>query len=259
MFITLILAASLAADAEPVRREWAVGDDRREALVCAPASAKTQSSPLIFVWHGHGGTAKHAAEKWAYHKIWPEAVVVYPQGLPTPGKLTDPDGKRTGWQHNPGELADRDLKFFDVILASLRKDYSIDAKRIYATGHSNGGRFTYLLWANRGDSFAAVAPSGSPATVLVRASKPKPCLHLAGEKDPLVKFDGQMATMAAVRTLNGCEMVGKPWDKAGPLVGTLYPSKLGAPFVSLLHPGGHEFPAEGPKLIVKFFKEHSAK
>jgi polyhydroxybutyrate depolymerase len=59
--------------------------------------------------------------------------------------------------------------------------------------------------------------------------------------------------------VNGCEQTGKDWDKAGQLVGTVYESKGGTPFVSLVGPGGHEFPKEAPKLIVKFFKEHEQK
>jgi polyhydroxybutyrate depolymerase len=224
-------------------------------------SAAQTGSPVVFVFHGHGGTMKNAAEKsFAVHKHWPEAICVYPQGVPTPGALTDPEGKRPGWQHSAGDHADRDLKFFDVMLASLKKDYKVDEKRVYATGHSNGGRFTYLLWAARGDAFAAVAPSGSTAGRLVKDLKPRPCLHLAGETDPLVKYDGQRLTMETVRKINGCDADGKPWDKAGSLTGTVYASKGGTPFVSLIHPGGHAFPAEdGPKLIVKFFGENSKK
>ena len=49
------------------------------------------------------------------------------------------------------------------MLTTLKKDYRVDEKRIYATGHSNGGGFTYLLWAARGDVFAAVAPCAAAA------------------------------------------------------------------------------------------------
>ena len=34
--------------------------------------------------------------------------------------------------------------------------FKIDEKRVYATGHSNGGGFTYLLWTCRPDAFAAL-------------------------------------------------------------------------------------------------------
>ena len=77
-------------------------------------------------------------------------------------------------------------------------------------------------------------------------------MHLAGEKDPLVKFEWQKRTIDAVRKLNGCEAEGKPWDKYC----TLYPSKTGTPMVTFIHPGGHALPAGASAVIVKFFKEY---
>jgi polyhydroxybutyrate depolymerase len=254
------VASFAAIAAEPLKKkEWTVGETKREALVHAPAKAAQEASPLVFVFHGHGGTAKHAAKTIAVHDHWSEAICVYPQGLNTPGKLTDPDGKKTGWQHGPKEQDDRDLKFFDAMLKSLRADYKVDDARIYVTGHSNGGRFTQLLWAERGDVFAAVAPSGTTASTLTKSLKPKPCLHIAGEKDELVKFEWQKASMDAIKKLNGCETEGKPWQKGADPTGTLYESKGGTPLVALVYPGGHTYPADGAKRVAAFFKEHAKK
>lgn len=227
----------------------------RTALVHAPASATTNPAPLVFVFHGHGGSARQAARSFHLEREWPEAVVVYMQGLKTPGQLTDPEGNRAGWQAKAGDEGDRDLKFFDAVLARMKKDFSVDAKRIYATGHSNGGGFTYLLWLERADVFAAVAPSAAVATYAGQL-KPKPVLHLAGEKDMLVKFAWQQQMMVALRKLNGCEAAGKPWDQDKRC--TLYPSENGSPVVTFIHSGGHVFDAASPALIVKFFKQHPA-
>ena len=71
---------------------------RSVARQYAPPKAKEVESPVVFAFHGHGGTMRHAAATFGYHKVWPEAVVVYMQGLPTPGAITDPEGKRPGWQ-----------------------------------------------------------------------------------------------------------------------------------------------------------------
>ena len=232
--------------------EFQVDGVRREATICVPASAKATNIPVVFVFHGHGGNMRQAARSFAIERQWPEAIVVYMQGLNTPGRLTDPEGKRTGWQSAAGEQGDRDLKFFDVVLTRLKRDYQVDAKRVYSTGHSNGGGFTYLLWAERGDVFAAVAPSAAVARYPNRL-KSKPAMHLAGEKDTLVKFAWQKAMMEAVRKVNGCEAEGEPWN----VLCTLYPSKGGTPLVTFIHPGGHEFSREAPALIVKFFQEHS--
>jgi polyhydroxybutyrate depolymerase len=194
---------------------------------------------------------RHAARTMAIHELWPEAMVVYPQGLPTPGAITDPQGREPGWQSNVGKERDRDLKFFDAMLADLVKDYHPDAKRIYCTGHSNGGAFTYLLWAERGDTFAAMAPS---AALIARGAdklKPKPMLHLGSPKDQLVKFSWQRQIIERVLKLDGCGPF-KP-DAKGL---TSYPSSTGNEVAVYLHDGGHKYPGEGPALIVKFFKDH---
>ncbi len=246
----------VAADSAPVEHKWFVGGVDRVGLVYAPSSANARPTPVVFAFHGHGGTMQQAARSFAYHKHWPEAIVVYLQGLKTPGKLTDPEGKKPGWQHGAGAEQDRDLKFFDMVLTKLKSDYQVDESRIYSTGHSNGGGFTYLLWSQRGDVFAAVAPSASVAVQELKSLKPKPVLHVAGTSDLLVKFEWQERTIAAIRKLNGCEPSGQPWDKSGDLVGTIYRSENGPPVITLISPGDHKFPNEAPAIIVKFFKEY---
>lgn len=253
--LSLVLAHLSATHAAEVltRREWKVDGAAREALVGVPAKAKTEAAPVVFAFHGHGGSMQNAARSFHYHTLWPEAIVVYMQGLKTPGQLTDPEGKRAGWQHGPGAEGDRDLKFFDVVLASLKQDYRVDEKRIYATGHSNGGGFTYLLWATRGDQFAAFASSAAVVAKNRQMLKPKPVLHVAGENDTLVKYAWQQRMMDALRKLNQCGE-GQPWRNEKWC--TVYSSKSGPPVVTCIHPGTHAFPAEAPAIIVKFFKEH---
>lgn len=227
----------------------------RDALIYIPASAKASPTPVVFVFHGHGGNSANAQRAFPMHRAWPEAISVYMQGLKTPGRLTDPEGKLPGWQKTLGDQGDRDLHFFDTVLARLRHDYRVDEKRIYATGHSNGGAFTYLLWAERGEIFAAMAPCAALSVDSARKIKPKPALHIAGEKDPLVKFEWQKKMMDTVRKVDGCDASGQTWAPNC----TLYPSQTGTPVVAYIHPGAHIVPPDAPALIVRFFKEHPAK
>lgn len=256
----LVLCLHNFASAEVTPREWTVDGVKREALVFAPTVTSDKPSPLIFGFHGHGGTIGHAARTYRYQTLWPEAIVVYMQGLKTPGRLTDPEGKRSGWQAGPGAQDDRDLKFFDAVLASIKKEFTVDDARIYATGHSNGGGFTYLLWQERGDIFAAMAPSAAAALRSDAGKmKPKPILHVAGDNDPLVKYAWQKLMIAEVKKLNGCTEAGVPWQSSHELKGTKFESSKGAPLVTLIHSGEHKFLDETPPLIVKFFQEHSKK
>lgn len=249
----LLLPVWLQGAESLVKREWLVDGVLREALMVVPEGATKQPVPVIFAFHGHGGTMQSAARSFPLADFWPEALVVYMQGLKTPGKLTDPDGTRPGWQHGAEDQGGRDLKFFDAVLASLRAEYKVDENRIYSTGHSNGGGFTFLLWAERGELFAAVAPSASSGGRYMRGIKPKPVLHIAGEADELVKYSWQVMTMDYLRRLNGCGE-GVAWELDENC--TFYPSASGTPVVTAIHPGGHGFPKQAPEVIVKFFKQH---
>lgn len=257
--VALLLPLSVLAEtpSAPTERSWTVEGVTRQALIYVPPKAKTEKAPVVFVFHGHGGSMRNADRSFGMENQWPEAIVVYMQGLNTPGQLTDPSGLRPGWQKDKGDQNDRDLKFFDAVYASLKADYKVDESRVFATGHSNGGGFTYLLWAARGDIFRAVAPSSAAPSRGSRDLKPKPALHLAGTNDPLVRYTWQQATIARIKQVDSCDPIGKEWAKSGPLVGTEYASKTGNPVVTLIHPGGHVIPREAPALIVKFFKEVS--
>jgi polyhydroxybutyrate depolymerase len=234
-------------------QEWMVDGVKREALLHVPAQVAENGMPVVFAFHGHGGSMRNSARAFPIPALWPEALVVYMQGLPTPGQLTDPEGKKAGWQHGAEDQGGRDLKFFDAVFSSLKAKHRIDESRVYSMGHSNGGGFTYLLWAERGELFAAMAPSGSAGRQYVASLKPKPVLHVAGERDPLVKYAWQERMMEALRELNQCGE-GVAWNQDETC--TYYASRIGSPVVTAIHPGGHEYPKAAPGVIVKFFKQH---
>lgn len=259
-FCALLLVAAMhlrsRADEQPpvaTPMTWTIGGVAREALVFVPESARVSPAPVILVFHGHGGTMNRMA-KLGFESLWPEAIVMCPQGLPSVTG-NDPEGKRSGWQQKAGDAGDRDLALVDAMLTTVRDTYNVDNSRVFATGHSNGGAFTYLLGAARPEDFAAIAPSAAGARGVRGATKPLPVLHIAGRNDRTVPFARQQQTVERIRTFNGCEPDGTPWAKAGDLVGTLYPSKVGAAVVWAEHPGAHKNPDTAPELIVRFFKD----
>ena len=239
-------------------RTWTVDGAKRTALVRVPADSKTPAA-VVFCWHGHGGNSAQSVRGWAFDKADAASILVYPQGLPTVSPLVDKEGRHSGWQSAVGDGGDRDIKLFDAILADLKKQRAIDDRRIYSMGHSNGAAFSYVLWQARPDVLAAVGSVAGSLTVKARDLKPLPVIHVAGENDPLVRFAWQNATFAAVRRFNGCTDEGKPYAKEGVLEATLFSSTKGAPLVTAIHQGGHEYPKGSSELIVRFFKENPRK
>jgi polyhydroxybutyrate depolymerase len=233
-------------------RKWHVGNDQREALLYIPASARQMLTPVIFVFHGHGGNMNDMYAQHRFDKLWPEAIIVYAQGLNTPGKLVDRKGLRSGWQQSPGNMDDRDIHFFDNMLLSLKSEYRINSRQIFATGHSNGGGFTYLLWAMRENVFAAFAPSAAVAgyTDMLKA---KPVIHIIGTNDPLVKPAWQEAQISQLKKLNTCAETGRPYARFA----EIFSSALHHPVVVYQHPGKHVYPQSAEPVVVQFFKSIS--
>lgn len=245
----MLVASALLAPAPGEFRRFNVDGLEREALVYAPAKAK--NAPVVFAFHGHGGSAQGAARSFRIHEHWPEAVVVYPHGLPT-ATMRDLEGRRRGWQNNAGVEGDRDLKFFDAMLEALVEEGAADPARVYAMGHSNGGRFTYLLWAKRGEKLAAVGPSAASGLSLKGLLKPKSVFVCAGEKDAIVPFDSQRRTIDAI--LGILEVGAKEGRTDGYL--TVRPGVGDVELATYVHPGGHAYPSAASKPMVEFFKWH---
>ena len=140
-----------------------------------------------------------------------------------------------------------------MALASLRETYDVDDDRIYATGFSNGGMFTYLLWAERPGVFAAYAPVAGLLRRSVRPQQPRPLFHVAGERDRVVRFSDQGAAIEIAVEVNG---VGATTMRCGDGC-TIYRSGTPAPVRTWIHSGGHVYPRGTAERIVSFFRDHS--
>ena len=247
MHVTLIglLLIPGVCDAAAEVMRWQVDGVTREAIVYAPASPPAEGAPLVLSFHGFGDNMQNF-QYTNVHVAWPDAVVVYFQGLERRRGLL-------GWQVAPGANGDRDLKLVDTALRSLRETYRIDDDRIYATGYSNGGMFTYLLWAARPDVFAAYAPVAARLRPSVRPRQPRPVLHVGGTRDRVVRFADQEAAIAVAIQVNDV-------DAATPCGAgcTLYGAGTAAPVMTWIHAGAHVYPRGTSELIVAFFRDRSS-
>jgi polyhydroxybutyrate depolymerase len=223
---------------------WEVDGETREGIVYAPASAHgDEGVPLVLAFHGFGDNNQNF-QGVNMHGAWPDAVVVYFQGLERRRGLL-------GWQVEKDGI-DRDLKLVDVALASLRESYNIDDDRIYATGFSNGGMFTYLLWAERPQVFAAYAPVAARLRPSVRPTHPRPIFHVAGQGDRQVDFVDQTAAIDIAISTNDVRGTTPCGDGC-----TIHGPGTPAPVMAWIHAGGHVYPRETSERIVAFFRDHA--
>jgi polyhydroxybutyrate depolymerase len=79
------------------------------------------------------------------------------------------------------------------VVKELEARLAIDTRRIYATGISNGGKFTARLGCELSDALAAIGTVAAPiASELLSSCKPRPIsvVGIQGTADPFNPIDG---------------------------------------------------------------------
>lgn len=226
----------------------------RTAVVVVPADL-SHPVPLVFAFHGHGGSGSGFERSISLETHWTEAVVVYPDGLVGHKGVTDPEGTKPGWQSVAGESGDRDLRFYDTMLATLEAKLPVDPDRIYVMGHSNGSQFAALVVNRRGDAVAAAAHlSATPAPDLLASDPVRSMLFAMGTSDPIVPIAYQKRAIPLAEQRLGIDR------STATVSGDVTSERAGSSAVELetvVYDGGHAPPADAPDLVVAFFRRHT--
>ena len=86
------------------------------------------------------------------------------------------------------------------LVASLAKEFRIDADRIYLTGQSRGGRGTWDIASKRPELFAAAVPlCGDGNASRVIAARDLPIWAFHGARDEIIPVTGSRELVAALR------------------------------------------------------------
>lgn len=170
--------------------------------VHVPASFKVNTpQAVIFSFHGGGGDMTIQSND-KYYKLITQSekegfVVVFPNGF---SKFKS--GKLATWNAGNccGEARDQnidDVGFVKAILQELKKKMSIDEKKIFATGMSNGGMFSYRLACQMSDVFSGIAAvAGTDNSQECVPKKPISILHIHAKDDDHVLFNGGIGPKA---------------------------------------------------------------
>ncbi len=167
------------------------GGEQRNYRILVPKSYDGKSAvPLLFCFHGGGGTAE-VASRMGFSRLAEQEgfIVVYPEGL---NKHWN-DGRES--KKFTAQDADiDDVSFVLALLEKLRREFRIDPTRVYSTGASNGGFFSHRLAIEASDQFAAVAimiaTMSKPFEAKFRPQNPVSMLFMNGTADPFVAYDG---------------------------------------------------------------------
>ncbi len=251
LLMVFVLLAELG-HAEPVTHTLTVDGIQRSAVIYPGTNALQAPSPLVLVFHGFTGNANGMAKIARIHELWPEATVVYPQGLRVYSRRL----RRMvpAWQSAVGRDNDRDVHFVDALLDDLCNSYKVDRCRIYATGSSNGAMFCYVLFIMRPEPFAAFGIVAGSSEDIQDATLPRAIMIIHGARDESVKLEDALKARDFIRCLNGCGEQTKKWDTG---YVSYEPCATGQPLIWHQHPEGHIWPSDASEHLVRFFKEHT--
>jgi poly(3-hydroxybutyrate) depolymerase len=193
---------------------------QREFIVYVPAPGHN-NAPAVFMLHGSGGDGEkfYNISGWREKADETGLIAIFPSGLNYclkedenhDGDFDDPGERKITTKWAEGEvgspaaplctaaelaalppevratvdhpLAD-DVNFFRTMLAVLDTNYSVNRRRVYVSGFSNGGGMASRLAMEMSESFAAVAAAAGVLKVPpVPAVRPLPFVFSVGELD----------------------------------------------------------------------------
>ncbi len=157
-----------------------------------------KEAALVIVLHFYGGTGEAMSQVTGLNVKSDEAgfIAVYP------------DAYGESWQ-------DSDVGFVEALIDKIQEEYSIDKKRIFVTGYSNGAALAHLL-ACKSNKIASAAPVAGGLMYMDFSSltpdAPRSTIHFHARDDSVFPYNGDAYSapvevmMAAWAKANGCDL-----------------------------------------------------
>jgi polyhydroxybutyrate depolymerase len=166
------------------------GDEREYQLYLPSSYNEGAAYPVLLNFHGFGGNAK---DYFAYESNFQEVadqeavILVYPQALLLSGFSV--------WNAAPFAEDNKtdfdDIGFIETLIVKLKDQLSIDPDRVYASGFSTGGMFSYALACFCNEPIAGVAAVSAAQLNLVDCAPSPINVFIAhGTDDDLLPYYG---------------------------------------------------------------------
>ncbi len=195
-FFTLCLAA-LTLSSAFAATSWekvTVNGQSRDIKVHVPDNTPSGAA-LVIACHGMNQSADwhDSNSKWTAVSDTAKFVLVFPEGIDH------------GWDIS----GNRDVEFVSAIIDKMEKDHNISTGRVYLTGFSMGGMFTYHCANRISEKIAAFVPvSGYPMwDKSAYSSRPVPIMHVHGTGDDVCVFSGVQPTLDNWIKRNECNAI----------------------------------------------------
>jgi polyhydroxybutyrate depolymerase len=282
--VWVLSGAAAAASSDPSKpgadliRTITVGDGPRVYHLHIPPGRGRRPLPLVINLHGLGSNALEQEH------LTGMAAVADREGF----CVLSPEGVGAGQSFNAGMCCGEalrrgvdDVAYIRAALVDAAKVVPVDAKRVYATGMSNGGFMAHRLACELSDRIAAVAPvAGLLGLSECHLTHPVSVLQFHGTADSLVQYGGGgLATFPSVDAVlgawaerDGCKSKRAEFQKVGDVTCERYADCPRGVDVELcrVEGGGHTWPGglavsrlgrtttaiSATETMWRFFREH---
>ncbi len=186
--------AGVDADTGPSPEDHVFGGDRPVVFFRSPEGADPKKPlPLVVVLHGYTATAQVQDTYFGLSRLAQQRtfLVALPNGLrdDTAQQYWNATDACCAFGKTNDDVKRTSPRSFDEI-ASV---WTVDPKRIFLVGHSNGGAMAYRLACEPSHPFAAaflLAPAFFEAHTACAPTQPISIRHLHGTADETVAYDG---------------------------------------------------------------------
>ncbi len=173
----------------------------REYIIYIPQNYTGKTSyPLVLSFHGLTSNMEFNYDYTKFSDLaeTEQFIAVHPNGI------------NKKW--NVANINNPDIDFIEALLSELEEDYNIESKRIYSTGMSNGGIFSFSLACNLSNKIASIA--SVTGTMLPIDSAFNNCnptraisvLEIHGTADPIIDYSTVERTLDFWNTHNNTDM-----------------------------------------------------
>lgn len=162
-----------------------VGNLKRAYNLHVPSSYNSKKPiPLVLAFHGVGGNGKEMANMTGFSPLAEQSgfIVVYPDAI------------RNHWDARRSSQPEttNDVGFISALIDDLGQRYTLDRRRIYVTGFSNGGTFAYRLACELSNKITAIAAISATMPENVSRTcqpvKPISVLLMHGTNDAIIPY-----------------------------------------------------------------------